>query len=55
MSNAVGSYNPPDRMRAASCRPLQARRAIQEGAEHEKFVAARYDGPSGIAAVRYPF
>ncbi|HHY6928777.1 TPA: hypothetical protein ACV4T7_002689 [Burkholderia ambifaria] len=29
MSNAVGSYNPPDRLRAASCRPLQARRAIQ--------------------------
>ncbi|WP_175697289.1 hypothetical protein [Burkholderia ambifaria] len=25
------------------------------GAEHEKFVAARYDGPPGIAAVRYPF
>lgn len=36
----------------ARCKPAGLFRI---GAEHEKFVAARYDGPSDIAAVRYPF
>ncbi|UEP33297.1 hypothetical protein LL998_08670 [Burkholderia ambifaria] len=48
-------YNPPivsEQHLVARCKPAGLFRI---GAEREKFVAARYDGPPGIAAVRYPF